>query len=117
MPKCCATPFCSWTAACPRRSFPRCSAAVVERRTEWMKDEKDAVEQEEIVLDMLDRFLEKEVAPHVRKLEHEDIYPEEIVEKMKEMGLFGCIIAEEYGGLGMATTTYARVIERMSRTW
>ena len=82
-----------------------------------MKDEKDAAEQEEIVLNMLDRFLEKEVAPHVRKLEHEDIYPEEIVEKMKEMGLFGCIIAEEYGGLGMATTTYARVIERMSRTW
>ena len=82
-----------------------------------MKDEKDALEQEEIILDMLDRFLEQEVAPYVRRLEHEDIYPEEIVEKMKEMGLFGCIIAEEYGGLGMATTTYARVIERISRTW
>src|SRR5690606_159824 len=77
----------------------------------------DTVEQEQIVLEMLDRFLEKEVAPHVRKLEHKDIYPEEIVGKMKEMGLFGCIITEEYGGLGMATTTYARVIERMSRTW
>jgi len=82
-----------------------------------MKDEKEAREQEEIILDSLDRFLEKEVVPHIRRLEHEDIYPAEIVEKMKEMGLFGCIIAEEYGGLGLATTTYARVIERISRTW
>lgn len=82
-----------------------------------MKDQQDVREQEEIILDSLDRFLEKEVAPHVRKLEHEDIYPVDIVEKMKEMGLFGCIIGEEYGGLGLPTTTYARVIERMSRTW
>lgn len=77
----------------------------------------EAVEQEEMMLDMLDRFLETEVAPHVRKLEDEDIYPEEIVEKMKEMGLFGCIIGEEYGGLGMTTSTYARIVERISRTW
>jgi alkylation response protein AidB-like acyl-CoA dehydrogenase len=78
---------------------------------------QEAVEQEEMMLDMIDRFLETEVRPHVRKLEHEDIYPEEIVEKMKEMGLFGLIIGEEYGGLGMSTATYARIIERISRTW
>lgn len=77
----------------------------------------EAVEHEEMMLDMIDRFLEIEVAPHVRKLEDEDIYPEDIVEKMKEMGLFGCIIGEEYGGLGLTTTTYARIIERISRTW
>lgn len=80
-----------------------------------MKDEPD--EQEQMMLDMVDRFLETEVAPHVRKLENDDIYPKEIVEKMKAMGLFGCIIKEEYGGLGLSTVTYARIIERISRTW
>lgn len=74
-------------------------------------------EQETMILDMLDRFLETEVAPHVRKLDHDDIYPAEIVEKMKEMGLFGCIISEDYGGLGLSTATYARIITRISRTW
>lgn len=80
-----------------------------------MNDETN--EQENLMLDMIDRFLEVEVAPHVHKLEYDDAYPEDIVEKMKEMGLFGCIIKEEYGGLGLSTTTYARIIERISRTW
>ena len=74
-------------------------------------------EQCEMMLDMIDRFLKTEVVPHIRKLEDEDIYPADIVEKMNEMGLFGCIIAEEYGGLGLSTSTYARIIERLSRTW
>ena len=82
-----------------------------------MKDAAELREQEEMILDSLDRFLVKEVEPHVRKFDHEDIYPEEIVEKMKEMGLFGCIIGEEYGGMGLTTATYAKIIERMARTW
>lgn len=77
----------------------------------------DEIEQETMILDMLDRFLETEVAPHVRKMDHDDIYPTEIVEKMKEMGLFGCIISEDYGGMGLSTSTYAKIIARMSRTW
>ncbi|MDI6028482.1 acyl-CoA dehydrogenase family protein [Corticibacterium sp. UT-5YL-CI-8] len=82
-----------------------------------MKDEKGLREQEDLILDMLDRFLDTEVVPHVRKLENDDIYPAEIVEKMKAMGLFGCTISEDYGGLGLPTTTYARIVERLSRTW
>lgn len=74
-------------------------------------------EQEGLVLDMLDRFLAVEVKPHVQRLEHGDLYPAEIVEKMKEMGLFGCIIDTEYGGLGLSTKTYAKIIERMSSIW
>jgi alkylation response protein AidB-like acyl-CoA dehydrogenase len=74
-------------------------------------------EQENIILDMLDKFLAAEVKPHVHHLEHNDIYPLEIVEKMKTMGLFGCTIATEYGGLGLSTTTYAKIIERMSSVW
>ncbi|MEJ8839598.1 acyl-CoA dehydrogenase family protein [Ramlibacter sp. AN1133] len=78
--------------------------------------EQDA-EQEGLILDMLDRFLAVEVKPYVHDLEHDDIYPAEIVEKMKEMGLFGCIIDPEYGGLGLSTSTYAKIIERMSAVW
>ncbi|HRQ56731.1 MAG TPA: acyl-CoA dehydrogenase family protein [Azoarcus taiwanensis] len=74
-------------------------------------------EQENLILDMIDRFLETEVSPFVQKLEHHDVYPSEIVEKMKEMGLFGCIISEEYGGLGLSTSSYAKIVERIARTW
>jgi len=76
-----------------------------------------ADEDELMVLDAVDRFLESEVRPYVRKLEDEDIYPSDIVEKMKEMGLFGCTISSTFGGLGMSTSSYAKVIERISRVW
>ena len=74
-------------------------------------------EQEGLILDMLDRFLAVEVKPHVHRLEHNDEYPTEIVEKMKEMGLFGCMIAPEYGGLGLSALTYAKIIAKMSAVW
>jgi alkylation response protein AidB-like acyl-CoA dehydrogenase len=77
----------------------------------------EAAEHERLVLAMVDKFLDAEVRPHVHALEHDDVYPTEIVEKMKEMGLFGCIIAPEYGGLGLSTSTYAKIIERMSAVW
>jgi alkylation response protein AidB-like acyl-CoA dehydrogenase len=82
-----------------------------------MVERSEAAEHERLVLDMVDKFLEAEVKPHVHALEHDDVYPTEIVEKMKEMGLFGCIIAPEYGGLGLSTSTYATIIERMSAVW
>lgn len=74
-------------------------------------------EQESMILDALDRFLESEAKPFVHELEKNDIYPEEMVEKMKAMGLFGCIIDPEYGGLGLSTATYAKIVERISCTW
>jgi alkylation response protein AidB-like acyl-CoA dehydrogenase len=74
-------------------------------------------DQERIILDMVDRFLGKEVKPYAWQLEHDDEYPAEIVEKMKEMGLFGCLIAPEYGGLGLSTVTYAKIIEHISIVW
>lgn len=74
-------------------------------------------EQESMILDALDRFLETEARPFVHELEKNDIYPEEMVEKMKAMGLFGCIIDPQYGGLGLSTATYAKIVERISCTW
>ena len=77
----------------------------------------DLDEHERMVLDAVDKFLARDVAPYAMKLEHGDTYPEEIVARMKELGLFGCIIPEEYGGLGLRPSTYAKVIERISRVW
>ena len=72
------------------------------------------IDKDQAILDAVDRFLEREVRPVVRRLEHDDIWPAEIVGKMQEMGLFGCIIAERYGGLGLTASTYARIIERIA---
>ncbi|HAA91474.1 MAG TPA: acyl-CoA dehydrogenase, partial [Rhodospirillaceae bacterium] len=74
-------------------------------------------EQDDLILESLDRFLTRDVEPHVMELEHNDIWPEEIVAKMADLGLFGAIIREEYGGLGLSCLTYAKIVERVSRTW
>ncbi|MFC0114286.1 acyl-CoA dehydrogenase family protein [Kibdelosporangium aridum] len=62
-------------------------------------------------------FVDKEVIPHAQALEHGDEYPSDIVEGMKEMGLFGLTIPEEYGGLGESLLTYALVVEEIARGW
>lgn len=62
-------------------------------------------------------FVDKEVIPHAQELEHSDTYPADIVEGMKEMGLFGITIPEEYGGLGESLLTYALVVEEIARGW
>ncbi|MBT5809545.1 MAG: acyl-CoA dehydrogenase [Rhodospirillaceae bacterium] len=74
-------------------------------------------EQERMILDSVEQFLDRDVRPHVMALEHDDIWPEEIVGKMAELGLFGSIIDEEYGGLGLSCSTYAKVVESVTRVW
>jgi alkylation response protein AidB-like acyl-CoA dehydrogenase len=88
-----------------------------ERPMDAVTDKAATAESERLILDTVGKFLEKEVRPHVRALEHDDIYPTEIVEKMKAMGLFGCTIAPQHGGLGLSTTAYAKIIERISAVW
>jgi alkylation response protein AidB-like acyl-CoA dehydrogenase len=73
--------------------------------------------EERLILDSVGRFLEREVKPHVHALEHDDIYPAEIVEGMKALGLFGATIASRYGGLGLNARTYAKIVEAVSRVW
>ena len=77
----------------------------------------DAGDSDRMVLESVDRFLERHVRPHVMRLEHDDVYPDEIVERMKELGLFGAVIPSEYGGLGLRASTYAKIIERISTVW
>jgi alkylation response protein AidB-like acyl-CoA dehydrogenase len=74
-------------------------------------------DQEAVILGSIDRFLERDVAPHVQKLEHADEYPAEIVERMRELGLFGATIPAAYGGLGLSAVLYARIVERVSQVW
>jgi alkylation response protein AidB-like acyl-CoA dehydrogenase len=72
--------------------------------------------QQEILSTVRD-FVNKEVIPNAQELEHSDTYPQEIVDGMKEMGLFGLMIPEEYGGLGESLLTYALVVEEIARGW
>ncbi|MFZ3209249.1 MAG: acyl-CoA dehydrogenase family protein [Geobacteraceae bacterium] len=74
-------------------------------------------EDESIVLDMIDSFLERDVKPFAHDLEYHDTYPAEIVEKMKEIGLFGAIIDTKYGGSGLSVQTYAKIIEKITEVW
>lgn len=69
------------------------------------------------ILAMVKDFCKKEIAPVARELEHADEYPNEIVEKMKDLGFFGFTIPEEYGGIGVDYVTYALVIEEITRHW
>ncbi|MGY2046686.1 acyl-CoA dehydrogenase family protein [Methylobacterium sp. JK268] len=82
-----------------------------------MKTPAEHLDDEILILDAVDRFLAADVKPYVHDLEARDEYPAAIVEAMKELGLFGCLIEPEYGGLGLSTATYAKIIERMSAVW
>ena len=63
------------------------------------------------------QFVDKEVIPTAQELEHADTYPQAIVDQMSEMGLFGLMIPEEYGGLGESLLTYALCVEELARGW
>ncbi len=63
------------------------------------------------------RFIAGEVIPVASEMEHADTYPERIVAQMKELGLFGVTIPEEYGGLGLDLLTYIGVVEELAYGW
>jgi alkylation response protein AidB-like acyl-CoA dehydrogenase len=69
------------------------------------------------ILDTIDAFLARDVVPYAHALEHDDIYPEAIVARMRELGLFGATIGTAYGGLGLPCATYAAIVERIARVW
>lgn len=77
--------------------------------------EPDAEQRQ--ILSTIRRFVEREVKPVASELEHRDEYPHALVERMKDLGLFGAIIPAEYGGMGLSFTTYALIIEEICRGW
>jgi alkylation response protein AidB-like acyl-CoA dehydrogenase len=69
------------------------------------------------ILKAVRQFVEDKILPVATELEHRDEYPTEIVEGMKELGIFGLMIPEEYGGLGESLLTYALAVEEIARGW
>jgi alkylation response protein AidB-like acyl-CoA dehydrogenase len=72
---------------------------------------------EEQLFRTIERWLDKDVKPVVKEHDHGDLYPAEIVEQMKALGLFGATIGPEYGGLGLPATTYAKLVMQISSVW
>ncbi|MGQ0523860.1 MAG: acyl-CoA dehydrogenase family protein [Betaproteobacteria bacterium] len=76
-----------------------------------------AGEQDRAILDAVERFLEREVRPHVRALEAADEYPRELADRIAALGLYGATISPQYGGLGLTATLYTQIIERIAAVW
>jgi alkylation response protein AidB-like acyl-CoA dehydrogenase len=74
-------------------------------------------EEQQEILKVVRQFVEKEILPVATELEHKDEYPTAIVEGLKELGIFGLMIPEEYDGLGESLLTYALVVEEIARGW
>jgi alkylation response protein AidB-like acyl-CoA dehydrogenase len=77
----------------------------------------EKTEEQKAILEMVRQFVDEQILPQAGHYDHEDEFPEPIVEQMKELGLFGTTIPEEYGGMGLDLTTYAMIVEELSRGW
>jgi alkylation response protein AidB-like acyl-CoA dehydrogenase len=77
----------------------------------------DLTDIQQEILSTVRSFVDREIIPHAQELEHADAYPQEIVDGLKELGIFGLMIPEEYGGLGESLLTYALVVEEIARGW
>jgi alkylation response protein AidB-like acyl-CoA dehydrogenase len=78
---------------------------------------QEKTDEQQAITEMVRQFADNEIIPHAEEYDHEDKFPEPIVEHMKELGLFGVTIPEEYGGMGLDLTTYAMIVEELSRGW
>lgn len=72
---------------------------------------------EQQILATIDKWVDQELKPIAREFDQADQYPDELVEQMKELGLFGATIDEEYGGLGLSASTYAKIVSRICEVW
>src|SRR5919109_4320416 len=77
----------------------------------------DKTDEQKAITEMVRQFVDNEVIPVAEEHDHEDSFPEAVVEQMKELGLFGVTIPEEYGGMALDLTTYAMIVEELSRGW
>jgi alkylation response protein AidB-like acyl-CoA dehydrogenase len=77
----------------------------------------EKTDEQRAITEMVRQFVDEQVIPIAEEYDHEDKFPEDVVEQMKELGLFGVTIPEEYGGMGLDLTTYAMIVEELSRGW
>jgi alkylation response protein AidB-like acyl-CoA dehydrogenase len=77
----------------------------------------EKTDEQKAITEMVHQFADEQILPNAEHYDHDDAFPEPIVEQMKELGLFGVTIPEEYGGMGLDLTTYAMIVEELSRGW
>ncbi len=77
----------------------------------------ELTDEQKAITEMVHQFADEQILPNAEHYDHEDEFPEPIVEQMKELGLFGVTIPEEYGGMGLDLATYAMIVEELSRGW
>jgi len=77
----------------------------------------DLTDEQKAISEMVRQFADEQILPNAERYDHEDSFPDPIVDQMKELGLFGVTIPEEYGGMGLDLTTYAMIVEELSRGW
>ncbi len=77
----------------------------------------EMTDEQRAITEMVHQFADEQIIPNAEHYDYEDSFPEPIVEQMKELGLFGVTIPEEYGGMGLDLTTYAMIVEELSRGW
>jgi alkylation response protein AidB-like acyl-CoA dehydrogenase len=80
-------------------------------------DPLEKTDEQKAITEMVRQFVDEQIIPNAEHYDHEDEFPGPIVEHMKELGLFGVTIPEEYGGMGLDLTTYAMIVEELSRGW
>ncbi len=78
---------------------------------------EEKTDEQKAITEMVRQFADEQILPNAEHYDHEDEFPEPIVEQMKELGLFGVTIPEEYGGMGLDLTTYVMIVEELSRGW
>ncbi len=80
-------------------------------RSDWTSSD------EQQILNSIERWVEREVRPIARRHDHADEYPLALVEQMKELGLFGATISQDYGGLGLSAGTYSKIVAVIAEAW
>src|SRR5881398_784223 len=77
----------------------------------------EKTDEQKAIIEMVRQFVDEQILPKAEHYDANDEFPEPIVEQMKELGLFGVTIPEEYGGMGLDLTTYTMIVEELSRGW
>src|SRR5439155_8418699 len=106
-------PQLSFPARVPQGTVHRSRGAMAVAADTYM----EKTDEQRAITEMVRQFVDNEIIPVAEEYDHEDKFPEPIVEQMKELGLFGVTIPEDYGGMGLDLTTYAMIVEELSRGW
>ena len=77
----------------------------------WTKEDENSI------LDMIAKWVDNEVRPIAQEYDQQDKYPADLVEQMKELGLFGATISQDYGGMGLPVSIYAKIVMKVSSAW